>query len=233
MKRSTVFLVFALLICAVIASVCIAYQVDYFQIASIEINGAKKVSLREILRRSDIREGYSNIFFNSKKTAENILDNRWITDVHIRKQYPDKVIVEVTEMEPFAILVESDETLYYISREGKILGPTNFSEGLDFPVIISNGISSTELIRKALQILALSENSNVLNWKEISEINVDPIFGISVYTRDERRIDFGNGDFKSKWSKLEKIITHSRSMNLLEKYINIGAGNTGTVNYRL
>jgi hypothetical protein len=126
-----------------------------------------------------------------------------------------------------------DGELYYMSKSGKKLGDANFQEGLDFPVLTGEVIISTDLILGALDILKLSIASPTLNWKEISEINLNSIYGLTVLTTDGRRIDFGENNIVEKWYKVEKIITHARGINLTEKYINISSGKIGVVDFKL
>jgi hypothetical protein len=120
-----------------------------------------------------------------------------------------------------------------MSKTGEKLGNANLEEGLDFPVLTGEFIMSSDLIVGALEILKLSLGSLTLNWKEISEINLSPIYGLTVLTTDGRRIDFGESNIRDKWYKVEKIITHARGINLTEKYINISSGKMGIVDFKL
>ena len=92
---------------------------------------------------------------------------------------------------------------------------------------------SPDLLAGALEILKLSLESPTLNWREISEINLNSVYGLTVLTTDGRRIDFGESKIPEKWYKVEKIITHARGINLTEKYINISSGKIGVVDFKL
>ena len=210
-----------------------ALRYDFFTINQIEIIGAKRVSQREILKRSGLIAGKSMILFFENGVIKEIVKNHWITNVRIEKEFPKKVIIKVKEAEPFCIILRDTGDSYYMSEEGKELGRANFKEGLDFPVLIGEGIEKSELVGEALDILRLSLKSNALNWKEISEINLDSIYGITVFTTDSRRIDFGQDNIEKKWYKVEKIITNTRRINLTERYININSEKTGVVNFKL
>ncbi|MEE9252131.1 MAG: FtsQ-type POTRA domain-containing protein [Thermodesulfobacteriota bacterium] len=216
-----------------IAAFFVVFKLNYFQITDIKVVGAKNSSEAELLRRAGIRAGYTNIFFSTNKLKMQILKNPWITDVNVRKEYPRKVIIEVTEQSPFCLLIDHKGDMYYLSKKGVILAEANFSNGLDFPVLISKGIESQQLIKNAVQVLSLSASSNVLSWEEISEINIDPVYGLKVFTKDKRRIDFGKGDIRTKWKNVEKIITHSITINMKEKYIHIDRATMGVVGFNL
>ena len=105
------------------------------------------------------------------------------------------------------------------------------SQGLDFPVISSEGEISSGLMLQAIEVLNLSRSSSVLGWSEISEIVVEEDFGIKLLTLDRRFVTFGKNNMKSKWHKVEKIIVHSRKKNLVEKDIDISSGEVGVIGY--
>lgn len=208
-------------------------RLDFFKIDQIEVVGIKKVSEKEILKRSGLIIGGNMVFFSDAAVTREILKNSWITDVHIKREFPGKVIVEIKEAEPFCMVLGEEGELYYMSKSGKKLGKANFDIGLDFPVLTGEGIEDPELLGEVLEILKFSLKSAVLTWKEISEINVNPIYGITVLSTDGRRVDFGQEDIEKKWYRVEKIISHARGINLTEKYINISSGKIGIVDFKL
>lgn len=120
-----------------------------------------------------------------------------------------------------------------MSVTGEVLGKANFEYGLDFPLLVGDGISDPDLLGKALEIRRLAQDSDLLNLKEISEIQLDTVYGISVFTTDKRRIDFGSGNITEKWYKMEKIMRYTRKINLMEQYINISSEKQGIVDFKL
>lgn len=231
--KKQIFLIFIFLCCVSGVLLFAVLRLDFFKIDQIEIVGIKKVSEKEILKRSGLIIGGNMVFFSDAAVTREILKNSWITDVHIKREFPGKVIVEIKEAEPFCMALGEDGELYYMSKSGKKLGKANFDIGLDFPVLTGEGIEDPELLGEALEILKFSLGSAVLTWKEISEINVNPIYGITVLSTDGRRVDFGQEDIEKKWYRVEKIISHARGINLSEKYINISSGKIGIVDFKL
>ena len=208
-------------------------RLDFFTISYIEIMGIKRVSEKEVLKRSGLRIGRNMISFLEANVTEEILKNPWIKSAHIKREFPGKITIEIKEFEPFCLVLGDDGEIYYMSETGKKLGKANFNEGLDFPVITGEVIVGSELLGEALEILKLSLKSVVFTWKEISEINLSSIYGTTVFTTDGRRIDFGEDNIAGKWHKVEGIINHARRINLTEKYINISSGKIGIVNFKL
>ncbi len=207
-------------------------RLDFFTINHIEVTGTKRVSEKEVLKRSGLRLGGNMFSFFENDVIGEILRNPWIGSAHIKREFPGKVTIKIKEVKPFCLILVEDE-LYYMSKTGDKLGKANFDEGLDFPVLTGESIMKLDLLKEALEILKLSLGSTTLTWKEISEINLNSIYGITVLTTDGRRIDFGESNIVEKWYKVERIITHTRGINLIEKYINISSGKMGVVNFRL
>jgi len=215
------------------ASAYIALHLGIFTVQEININGNTKIKDMEILKRSGLRRGESSIFFFEDSVEEYILKNPWVKSVSVRKEFPKKVYIEIKEEEIYCLLNDEDGKLYYLSKVGKRLGPANFDEGLDFPVLIGEGINNPDLVKEALQILELSSGSKVLNWSKISEVHLDSIYGINLFTIDKKRIEFDTKNIVNKWRRAEKIISHAEMLGIEGKYINISSDNIGVVNFNL
>ena len=221
-----------LLIIAVLGvSAYFTLHLGTFTVQEISISGNTKIKDKEILKRSGLRQGESSIFFFETSVERNISKNPWVKTVVVVKEFPKKVSIEITEEDAYCLILDENGKAYYINAEGKRLGTANFVEGLDFPVLIGEGINDQDLVNEAIQILELSSASKVLNWSQISEIHLDSIYGINLYTVDQRRIEFDTKDIVNKWRKVEKIITHARVMGIEEKYINISSSSMGVVNF--
>jgi cell division septal protein FtsQ len=229
--HALILLVFILSLSMVIFLICLDLKI--FDINEIEITGTKRITEKEVLKRSGLRKNESTIFFSEKEIREEIKKCPWISEVTIKRHVPHKVTIQITEAAPFWIAVGGDGELLYISETGEILGKANLEYGLDFPLLVGDGISNTDLLAKALEIRRLAINSEVLNLKEISEIHLDTVYGISVFTIDKRHIDFGSGNITEKWYKMEKIMKYTRKINLMEQYINISSEKQGIVDFKL
>ena len=220
-----------LVLIALVASAYITLHLGIFTVQEINIIGNTKINEKEILKRSGLRQGESSIFFFEDSVEENILKNSWVKGVSVTKEFPKKVDIQINEEESYCLLFDENGKLFYINKEGKRLGHANFDEGLDFPVLIGEGINDPDLVKEAIQLLELSSVSKVLNWSNISEVHLDSIYGIDVFTVDKKRIEFDTKNIVNKWRKVEKIITHAEIMGIEEKYINITSDNMGVVNF--
>lgn len=208
-------------------------HLEVFTVQQITISGNTKIKDKEILKRSGLRQGESSIFFFEDTVEQNIAKNPWVKSVSVTKEFPKKVNIVLDEEQIYCLFVSEDGNFYYLSKEGKHLGPSNFDQGLDFPVLIGEGINDAELVQEAIQLLELSSESKVLGWSQISEVHLDSIYGISLFTIDKKLIEFDTKNIVNKWRKVEKIVTHAEMMGIEEKYINISSDNMGVVDFNL
>ena len=229
--HALILLVFILSLCTVVALICLHLRI--FDITEIEITGTKRVSQKEVLKRSGLRKNESTIFFREKEVREEIKKSPWISEVKIKRHLPHKVAISITEAAPFWLVVGGDGELLYMSGTGEILGMANSEYGLDFSLLVGDGVSRSDLLEKALEIRKLALSSDLLNLNEISEIHLDTVYGISLLTIDKRRVDFGSGNITERWYKMERIMQYVRKLNLIEQYININSEKQGIIDFKL
>lgn len=222
-----------LVIAAFAASAYVTLSLGVFTVEQVTVAGNNKVPEKEIIKRSGLRLGESSIFFFENQIEEDILKNPWIRSVRVEKEFPKKVHIEIEEEEVYCLVLGSDGNPHYLSKSGKMLETAKFDEGLDFPVLIGDGIRDSDLLEEALQLLELSSKSGVLDWSEISEIHIDSIYGINLFTMDSRRVELGRGGVSKKWRQLERIIKHADALGLKQSYINITSNNMGVVNFEV
>jgi len=218
---------------AAIAAACyVTLRLGMFTVEEVVVTGNNRITSKEIIKRSGIREGISSIFFFEDQVEEDIKKNRWISTAEVVKEFPKKVYIDIKEAEVFCIVLGEEGKPLYMSRDGQVLDTGNFDLGLDFPVLIGEGIKDPELLKEALDILELSKNSSTLKWDDISEVHVDSLYGINVFTNDKLRIEFDRDKIAEKWDNLEKILRYSDTLGLSESYINVSSGSKGVVNFR-
>ena len=93
---------------------------ELFKICNIEIIGNNQISQEMLLEISDI-DLEDNIFLTNTIKAQNkISENPYIKEVKIKRVLPDKIKIEIVEKEK-AYMIESDEKVAYIDKNGYIL----------------------------------------------------------------------------------------------------------------
>jgi cell division septal protein FtsQ len=206
----------------------------YLTIQQIKIEGNFRVSGSEILKRTNLAKGESSLLFFNSELERKIEKSPWIFDSKVTKILPNTVSIEVNEAEIFCLIKTGDKNLKYITDSGITLDDANIDFGLDFPVIISESILEPELLEHALSILKISRYDPVLNFEQISELNVNSVYGITVVTTEGVSIFFGlREDLEERWNRLKKTFLFSQNSNIKQEYIDLSLKDKVVVKYDL
>lgn len=97
----------------------------FFRISQIEVTGAKKYTVEQILSVSGIKEGDNLIFVDSKAASENIGSNLpYLNEIIIDKIVPDRIVIKVTESQPIAVLSYSG-SWWIVDQKARVLEKTD------------------------------------------------------------------------------------------------------------
>ncbi len=186
-------------------------QAPAFTIKEVNVNTGQHVSREDVLKLAGIREGRNIFSFHLAEAIQGVEFHPWVKSVSVRRQLPDRVLIELEERTPIAIVAM--DSLYYLDEDLEIFKKVVPADSLDFPVItglflqevIENKVTAE--LRKTAEILYLAGRSRILPVKDISEIHLDSIFGIELWTsKDAVLIKFGEGELQKKWKELERVV---------------------------
>jgi len=91
-----------------------------FEIADADVRGHNRLRREEILAAAGITPHTSLVLLNADVARDKLKTNPWIADAVVRKYYPNKIEIEVTEREAFA-LWQRNGKLAIVSRDGTVL----------------------------------------------------------------------------------------------------------------
>jgi cell division protein FtsQ len=216
-KGILIFLVLLMLVAAVGF-----LSTEFFQIRSITAYGQKTISADDISTLSGIPIG-ENIFKLDKSLAkERIESNPFLKVIDIRRNYPDKVVIEVSERTACAVIPYLGSNII-IDPEGIILGVVDASDGHDYPTITDIYIKSfvvgqpincgDDYQLKALQRI-LEEIDKEQIGGEIAEINMKNPDDIYMTSRAGLVIRIGQAidiPKKLRWLKSQEFIQLNNS----------------------
>jgi cell division septal protein FtsQ len=160
-----------------------------------------------------------NLFsVNLKEVVRRLEFHPWIDQVRVRKVFPNKILIQIEEKKPMAII--QLEELYYIDIKGEIFSPVRNGDQYNYPYLTGLTRQGLEkdpaetkgLIMKALELLRMIDQEKVPPLKDISEIHMEKTFGIQCFTKTEGvEVKMGWEDFGDKlrrlfliWSDLRK-----------------------------
>lgn len=118
----------------------IAY-VAGFEIADADVRGHNRLRRDEILAAAGITAHTSLVLLDADAARDKLKSNPWIADAVVRKYYPNKIEIEVTEREAFA-LWQRQGKLAIVARDGTVLEEvTGRPEKL--PLVVGEGAAKT------------------------------------------------------------------------------------------
>jgi cell division protein FtsQ len=184
----------------------------YFRVREVEVEGGRKIP-KEILLSLTVMEGMPNLFsVKLKEVVKRLESHPWIEQVRVRKVFPHKIVIQVVERKPMAII--QLEELYYIDTQGEIFTPVGDRDEYNYPyvtglsrrVLEKDPVEAKRLITKALELLRIVSQEKVPPLEEISEIHMEKAFGIHCFTKAEGvEVKMGWEDFEEKLKRLPLI----------------------------
>lgn len=185
----------------------------YLAIKEIKVSGNMRVSRAEILEMAGVNIGDNLLKIDAAEIKKNVRLNTWVSEVNVARNFPDKLSIGVKERNPVAF-INLDDALYFVDETGTIFKRASIGDDIDLPVItglaredIEQEAKASELAIKAVNLIHLLANKGIFADDELSEINVDKTYGLTLYTMQQgTRIEIGDGDFTEKIARLERVI---------------------------
>jgi cell division protein FtsQ len=182
----------------------------YFAVREIQIRGGEKIGGSEIIAVTGLRHGMNIWDVEPAMIEKKVAQHPWVRRVLVRREFPRKVVVEVEERVPKAIVTM--RALYYVDADGVIFKEVGEGENVNFPML--TGLRPEDLIasaprlrRKIQDALRLSElMANDLHT--LSEIHFDAGDRLVVYTMAHpMALHMGSGEWPEKLQRLERVLS--------------------------
>ena len=176
-----------------------------------EVFGAKRVSDEEIIALAGIVMGDNLLAIDTGEVTRRIKKEPWIESVRVKRRLPDRVVIEVVERKPVALI--NLDVLYLVDNEGLAFKRYSNVDDLDLPII--TGFQKEEIegggknaLSRVLAFMDTLSEERIFTLEDVSEISVDESYGVALYTmREGVRIEVGWDGFREKLDRLEKIIS--------------------------
>lgn len=208
---------------------------DFFRVKRIVVENQQRITAEEIIGLSDMRQGVSIFSLDLPLIGRKIEENPWIAEARVERIYPDEVLIRVRERQVRAII--NLGYLYYVDDAGEIFKLLDPGDRLDYPAL--TGLDQNdfqeqpqqvrELLGEAVTLLGELAGRQRFNLDEISELQLDPHEGITLYTLQEGvPVRMGFGNYADKLDRLERIyddiqphlgVLRGIDLNVLERII--------------
>jgi cell division protein FtsQ len=119
------------------------------RIATVSLSGQRQVSREEIFAAAGVTENSSLLFLDVADARAKLEAIPWIAEATVRKLYPDRLQITVTEREAFA-LWQSEGKVSVIAADGTVLAAKVEPRFASLPFVVGRGAA-----RRARDFLAL------------------------------------------------------------------------------
>lgn len=196
----------------------------YFQIREISVRGLKELTEKDILSAADIKSEQNILAINADAVVRNVRLNDWVEEVYIGRELPDKLVLHVRERVPLA-LVKTGNDFYLMDDNGVIFKQLCMKDAIDLPIITGIGDkkkTDRRLLMNALAMLkSVTGSSDYAYLGTVSEINVDPLFGVSLVSDSGLYLKLGDDNFGNKLKRLKAVLADLGHRGLQTGYLYI------------
>jgi cell division protein FtsQ len=190
------------------AGLCWAQAHPYFAVAKLEVEGNRRLTRHDVLEWIGVHEGTSIWQASPTRLQMRLESHPWVQRASVQRDFPRHVAITLTERRPVAIV--RLETLNYVDRAGRVLGPLRDDDSRDFPLISGFDDDAARSfapigIHRALQFLRRCDRLNCFGG--ISEVNVSAQRGITVFPqRIAVAVRLGWGGWREKLARSTRVL---------------------------
>lgn len=137
----------------------IAAKVAGFSIEAVTITGQKELDEREILQAAGITPKNSLVFLDAVQVRDRLKSVPLVREASVRKLFPNRLLIEVTEREPFA-LWQREGDVHLIAADGTVIDAMQDDRFIDLPFVAGEGAN-----KRAAEFVDLLEAAGELRQK--------------------------------------------------------------------
>lgn len=190
-----------------------SFSQKYLLVKELSITGASDYADHEIRSYVEpIIKVTPNIFYLPINQIKGFLYTRgYLKSAEVRLELPGRVVIEVSEKRPVAMLIQNG--FYLLDENGEIIRPMNIGENIDVPVItIEEGINikaAHDMIKTACNIIQLDDKSLPLLMPSELKISTGLIIVKSLELKNKQNkippIYFSCNDIEKKVLYVKKL----------------------------
>jgi cell division septal protein FtsQ len=181
----------------------------YFSVREIQVRGGDKVSGNEIVTIAGLRQGMSIWKIELAGIEEKIAKHPWVRRVLVRREFPSRIIIDVEERTPRAIVVI--RKLYYVDSDGTVFKEVTAGENVKFPLLTGlraeDVMTANPAVRRRIQDAMRLAEMMAQRSHSLSEIHFDAPDRLVVYTTTYPvALHMGWGEWDEKLDRMERLL---------------------------
>jgi cell division protein FtsQ len=223
-RKKMKFVVFLFLIFVIAFSAAYFLIKNHMLVRDIAFEGNHHLKNDELKSLIKIAKGDELFGISGKELYKRLKASPWIRDAVIKKELSGRVLINVTEAVPTAILSIAGRP-YLIDRDGNILEPMKEGTVLFLPVIKDIDYKNKrETYLEAVRFVDVLHNKRVVSYDGAIEITGQRPEDITLKL-DNISIKIGAGDFDKKLERLEFVRDEIEKRNMSVEYIDLRFAN--------
>lgn len=157
---------------------------------------------------------------SSRQMHKNLMQSPWVKDVRVRKELSGRILIQLSEAVPAAILYKSKKP-YFIDSSGVILEEIPEPSVIFLPVIMEiDPLKNQDTYKEALALINLLKEKKPMSHTGQIEITGRSRDDLTIKV-DDIFIKIGYGDYEKKIERLEKIKEEIKNRNIAIEYIDL------------
>jgi len=225
-----------LFVILVVIAAYIILRSPYFDISQVIVSGNQYLADEVILIATPIYVGENIFKINLAEAAEQLKRVPMVKDVHIARDLPATVLINVTERRPLGILptgngfVEVDEEGLCLQRSASGVPGIPIITGIHVETVSPGDYIHNELLAEVLKVIG---KLPIELTEELSEVNIDPDRQIKAYTLSHIPCYLGGtADMEEKGVVLLQLLLEINEQGKNVEYINISSVDKPAVKYK-
>lgn len=203
-----------------VAALVLLLSSRLFDIKEINVNGISKLTKEEVISISQIPINTNIFALNKLKAKYRLLENSYIEDVYIKREYPSTISINVKEKVP-TFMIQFANSYIYLNNQGYMLEVS--TEALPLPTLLgiktdlSNvkpgkrlDVEDLKKFNKLIQIMDISRNFELDTL--ITRIDITDTSNYTVYIDSEgKTVYLGDAvDLNTKILHLKEILNQNK-----------------------
>jgi cell division protein FtsQ len=182
----------------------------YFSVQEIQVRGGERIRGGELVAMAGLKHGMTIWSIDPVAIEKKFAKHPWIRRVVVRREFPRRVLIEVEERAPKAILAMGK--LYYVDAEGVVFTEVGEGDQLGLPMITGlrpEHVSARDpaLRRRLKEALRLGELM-AMDQHKLSEIHFSAPERVVLYTTAyPAALHMGWGDWSDKVGRVKRIFS--------------------------
>jgi cell division protein FtsQ len=181
----------------------------YFAIREITVRGCKELTEKEILSLAAVNTRQNIFAVSTGDVQKRVLTNPWIKNAYVGRELPNRLIIDLRERTAVS-LVKKDNSFYLMDINGVTFKKLEMNDEMDLPILTGyqgTGRDTEILMGRTLDLLRyLSTTTEFPNIKNVSEINGNGRFGLSVFTNTGLCLHLGFDNYENKFRRLPPVM---------------------------